>query len=220
MTLWYFNIEDFPDVELQRHLLVLPKDIVSDIDRYRFIDDKKFRLVARLLLWKYAQDNNLIWDWGQWKRTSTNKPFMQNGPYFNISHSGKMVLVAISTEQELGVDIEYNSDIDITSISHYLHEDEIAFLKQKGNNQNNFYKVWTRKEALLKAIGIGLLEGVNHFNVLSDVIKYQRTWFLQDLQVAEGYSAAVCYPIKPKNNIIQKVEFNELNNFINEKIIS
>lgn len=73
------------------------------------------------------------------------KPYIKD-LYFNISHSNKMIAIIISNE-ECGIDIEYiNPYKDITNLKKRFHI----------NNNDEFYKQWTRKEAYFKKIGTGI----------------------------------------------------------------
>lgn len=89
---------------------------------------------------------------------TNKKPYIADCPIkFNISHAGSHVLLGFS-KTEIGVDIEYiNYNIDYLSITHnYFAEKEIINIKNSNNPALLFFKYWTRKEAFLKAIGIGL----------------------------------------------------------------
>lgn len=219
MTLWYFNIDDFPEEQIQQHLLNLPDFICLEIDRYRFTDDKKFRLISRLLIQKYVLETSSVWNWKDWKKNENQKPFLENGPFFNISHSGKMVVVGFSSTLEVGLDIEEIKDIDTIALSTSFHKDELLFLEKKDFDLDNFYKIWTRKEALLKALGIGLLEGINQISVLEDEIVYKNKWYMHEIQLVKNYKCCICTS-KQVNKINSKqIDFNSLNKFINEKIL-
>lgn len=219
MTLWYFNIDDFPDEEVQSVLLNLPDVISNEIDRYRCMDDKKCRLISRLLLQKYVVENNQKWNWDAWKRSSTHKPYLDQGPLFNISHSGKIVLIGFSEEMELGIDIEQINKVDAEALSIYFHEDELTFLEKNNFSKDDFYKIWTRKEALLKAIGIGFLEGLNQISTIKDIVYYQNEWYLYEIQLVEGYKCCVCTSNEVKNINSKQIDYFTLNNFIHEKIL-
>ena len=76
------------------------------------------------------------------------KPYFKNGPYFNISHSGKYVIMAISNK-EVGVDIEENVDKDMSMLLKIFNEAEAKMLKEHAD----FYYLWCAKESLIKCIG-------------------------------------------------------------------
>ena len=76
------------------------------------------------------------------------KPFFENGPYFNISHSGKYIVMAVS-DKEVGVDIEENVEKNMSSLIRIFNEAEAKMIKEHAD----FYYLWCAKESLIKCIG-------------------------------------------------------------------
>ncbi|HTF96112.1 MAG TPA: 4'-phosphopantetheinyl transferase superfamily protein [Cellvibrio sp.] len=106
-------------------------------------------------------------------RAAKGKPFISNSDLrFNLSHSGNWVVLALAREVELGVDIEQiKKGRDLLSIAEsYYHPDEFAQLQQftdPAAKIDFFYQLWTLKEALLKALGVGISAGLEkaHFRI-------------------------------------------------------
>jgi 4'-phosphopantetheinyl transferase len=103
----------------------------------------------------------------------TGKPFATDKDLpFSISRSANSYAFVVGRgDQFLGVDIEQiKPDIDFKGISHtYYSPDEQRYILQydKTSDQKKaFYELWTRKEALLKAIGIGINTELNKVQVL------------------------------------------------------
>lgn len=77
---------------------------------------------------------------------------------FNLSHAGNHILLGVSQHGEIGVDIEvidaYRADI----ARRYFHQDEYLHLETLPSSERSraFYRVWTAKEACVKALGVGL----------------------------------------------------------------
>jgi 4'-phosphopantetheinyl transferase len=79
-------------------------------------------------------------------------PYLENYPFFiSISHSKNMALAGIS-EKPIGVDIEVIRDFDKRLIPRFFTESEQDFIRC----DEDFFKVWTVKEAYLKLTGEGL----------------------------------------------------------------
>ena len=76
------------------------------------------------------------------------KPFFENGPYFNISHSGKYIVMAVS-DKEVGVDIEENVEKNMSSLIRIFNDAEAKMIKEHAD----FYYLWCAKESLVKCIG-------------------------------------------------------------------
>lgn len=82
-------------------------------------------------------------------KNENGKPYFANGPYFNISHSGKYVLMAVSTA-EIGVDIEEIKSKDMSSLVRIFNEAEAKMIKE----HSDFYYLWCAKESLIKCMGL------------------------------------------------------------------
>lgn len=92
--------------------------------------------------------------------------------YFNVSHSNDKIVYALSLNKNLGIDIEYIRDnVEECNIAQkFFHKNEYAFIKQLNDcNQQlakmAFFHCWTRKEAFIKAIGLGLSHSLKEFEV-------------------------------------------------------
>lgn len=100
------------------------------------------------------------------------KPFIEGGPAFNLSHSGEYVVLAVSKVAPVGVDVETS---DTQQLLHELlpliaHPAEKRVLSACAQDaQVRMYRrMWTRKEALLKAIGVGVSDAICSINVQLD----------------------------------------------------
>ena len=84
-------------------------------------------------------------------KNENGKPYFTNGPYFNISHSGRYVLMAVSTS-EIGVDIEEIKNKDMSSLVRIFNEAEAKMIKE----HSDFYYLWCAKESLIKCMGLSV----------------------------------------------------------------
>jgi len=126
---------------------------------------------------------------------------------FSISHSGDVVLVALARARRVGVDVERaQAGRGIDGIAgRFFSAAECAALASlaPASRQDAFFTCWTRKEAYIKATGQGLSLALASFDVAlapgaparllatrPDAGERER-WTLQDLDVGEGYKAAV-----------------------------
>lgn len=94
------------------------------------------------------------------------KPFLiAEELQFNLSHSSGHGLLAVTCQAEIGVDIEGMSrKVDTSGIAErFFSETETGELFALNDDQqrHGFFNLWTRKEAWLKATGIGISEGLN-----------------------------------------------------------
>ncbi len=90
------------------------------------------------------------------------KPFLEQGPFFSISHSRQFSVLAVS-ENEIGIDIEMHQSPSERLLDRCFTEDEAAFAKL---STENFLRIWTAKEAVLKLFGTGFSFSPKNFSVL------------------------------------------------------
>ena len=90
------------------------------------------------------------------------KPFFEHGPFFSISHSRQYSVVAVS-ENEIGIDIEMHESPSERLIDRCFTEDEQQFARL---STENFLRIWTAKEAVLKFLGTGFSFSPKNFSVL------------------------------------------------------
>ncbi len=80
------------------------------------------------------------------------------GVAFNLSHASGRILLGISQRGEIGIDIEVVGDYSASVARRYFREDEYALLEglAPAERARAFYRLWTAKEACVKALGVGL----------------------------------------------------------------
>jgi 4'-phosphopantetheinyl transferase len=94
-------------------------------------------------------------------RTPLGKPELPGAPLrFNLAHSGDVALVAVTQARDVGVDVETRrEDADRWSLVHHAltsRERRRVESMPRARRADAFLSIWTRKEALLKAAGVGL----------------------------------------------------------------
>lgn len=140
--------------------------------RFRFEHHRQLfvvgRGVLRLILGKYGDmpASTLAFSYGrQGKPYLTTQPSLQ----FNLSHSAKWALLAITRLETVGVDIEQIRQLpDMLGLAkRFFALTEYEQLRQLPAQQQApaFFECWTRKEAYLKAIGEGLTHPLDQFSV-------------------------------------------------------
>lgn len=194
INLWYLDTKTITPKDVETLLAVLPQNIVQEITRFRFHEDRRLKLFGRLIVESFYKNQNIAFNWNDWKISPTGKPYCNHTQAFNISHSGTYVLVAFSNH-EVGVDIEKVAPFDVRTISTYFHPEEAEYILHSTNSNSAFFKLWTRKEAYLKAIGKGIIDGLHHENCLPDTLNQSEKWFLHSLSLVPEYQVALCTSI-------------------------
>lgn len=164
---------------------LLSKAETEKVNRFRFFADKERFAVSRITL-KLLIDAFLGMPLNgvDLEYTKFGKP-VYDGLEFNISHSGNFVLIAIGGAP-LGIDIETSKEgFDFNS----LHKNtfcakEIAYINDGDDRKTRFIVLWTRKEALLKATGEGLIDDLRSISVLDDNVERNgKTYLLNSFKV-------------------------------------
>jgi 4'-phosphopantetheinyl transferase len=129
------------------------------------------------------------------------KPSVGTGGWeFNLSHSGRCALVAVSWQRTVGVDVEWiRHDVEILSIAdRFFTAAESAELHRLSAlpRTQAFFRLWTRKEAYMKATGLGMSLEPTSFEVWPALrVPVDRAaalrWSLSDLEPGEGYAGAL-----------------------------
>lgn len=201
---------DRDDGQWQPLMALLSNDEQIKADRYRFEKHRRRYILGRVTL------RNLLGGYldrapetFRFAYNSHGKPFLANddsGLRFNVSHSGEIMLAAFVLNSEIGIDIEaIQQDIDYMGIGQrWFSEQESNTLRDlpKEKRIGAFFRAWTRKEAYIKAQGIGLSYSLNRFSVSMDetspaLLEHQdglqetKSWQIHDIEVSSAYSAAV-----------------------------
>jgi phosphopantetheinyl transferase len=131
------------------------------------------RILLRLGLSEMVDDRISPREW-HFKTTPFGKPVISNHlPVlnFNISHADAVIVVAISSRLQLGIDIE-SIDQELTEdvIAGFCNAQELAVIRgcHPAQRTREFIRLWTRKEAYGKLLGFGHLIDFSSMNGLPD----------------------------------------------------
>lgn len=134
--------------------------------KYHFERDRKIYLSGHVFIRKVISHyTELAPECIQLTPVVNTKPSVLNPPfpvYFNISHSGTYILVALGFDSDVGIDVEEIADgfdTDGFAENNYHPNECSSMLALSGDLETEyFYTVWTRKEAWLKLTGQGTSE--------------------------------------------------------------
>jgi 4'-phosphopantetheinyl transferase len=141
----------------------LSKDEIIRAKKFNFKTDQDHFILARgylreLLATQLNSDpRSLPFQYGLHGKPSTDRI------QFNLSHTKTACAIAITHQGNIGIDIEdITREVDIDNIAkRVLSKTEINYLNSVPTieKQQTFYRCWTRKEAYVKALGIGIAAG-------------------------------------------------------------
>lgn len=174
--------------------------------RFRFARDRNSYIITHGMLRKIL--GNYLGSIPAEIEFSSNefgKPSLRDGCrkiHFNISHRSGLSALAFSSNSEIGVDVEKidsDFDFDLIAKAHFSDAENSFIDAERGESCKRFYTVWTRKEALLKAIGTGIGENlyvevfrkVNQYipEVISPIIQ-QADYYLNTFEYRDKFMIA------------------------------
>jgi 4'-phosphopantetheinyl transferase len=217
VLVFYGRISDFQD---EQCLSVLSKEEIIRADQYLLPLDKQRYIISRAILkhllsrFSGVNEQEILLASGK-----NGKPFWSN-PFeirFNLSHAGDGLVIGLSLEKEVGIDMERLDRIpNIPALETFLFtpsELELFHNLDPSLKQETFITAWTRKEAVLKASGEGLTKAMNELDVAfikeKNFLMGKTAWFLESFTLMENYRGAVAGECQTK--IVQYRSMNELN---------
>lgn len=214
---------DITTLDTQDLLSLLTKEEVARSDSFRQqADANRFvtgRLITKKLLGYYGMivPSAIVIQPGEKGKPVAHSDTSAVLPPFNISHSGNKVLLAFSNDP-VGIDIEQVKNVELEILAEAVFSpEELHLFRTADNSPDMFYQLWTRKEALLKNIGVGLLDDLRSIDISQKVdIDFVKTFTQQELALLgftlhdeqARYFGSLCYS---KNKPLRFIELtNEL----------
>jgi 4'-phosphopantetheinyl transferase len=151
-------------------------------------------------------------------RPSLAPPFDSSGIDFNLAHTAGMVVLAVSVGTGLGVDIESaGKPGPLAAARRYFSRQEVAALDALPDEDQprRFLRLWTLKEAYLKAIGTGIAGGLGSMTFhLDGGFAFERAadpeasrWQFRQYVVSPDYLVALACPPTPQPLAVEWHEF-------------
>ena len=218
--IYYLDINSVSNKEIAIIKKILPLNFQRRVSG-KLIQSKQ-SLLGRSLLYhcliklKKEPDEDSIF-----KLSNSGKLFIEDELQFNISHSKSYVALAIANNDKtvsIGVDIEKERKIqNLNDLLGYFAISEKKAVLTSHSRNNEFLKIWTRKEAFYKAVGIG----IHHANSLKNIIclnkyiKYSNDyWYLESFKLHKTHICS-CVTNRKTKNVFREVKINEILKRIN-----
>lgn len=155
--------EDIPSLSF------LNEEDLSSISKIKLEKVKIEKAISTAIKNKYIKDYYL---------SNKGKP-LSNNIYFNISHSGSKLVLALDKSHPVGVDIEEIKDHKIDLKDKVCSDIEKQYVK----DYKSFLEIWTNKESLIKCIGGTIFKSIksitslpiNGRKIYEDKIYYSKT---------------------------------------------
>jgi len=183
--IWYIDKSKFSKQQILNFRKLLSEEERIKADRFHFEKDQTRYIITHGIL------NQLIVNYLNigltdisFNKNEKLKPFIKGFPHlqFNLSYSLDYILIAFRfcnkkqldcSNLQIGIDVEdISRSIDIALIiKDYFTFEEQEQILNSTSPANVFFKLWTRKEALVKATGTGLISELKTYNLFPPVSK-------------------------------------------------
>ncbi|HSE19062.1 MAG TPA: 4'-phosphopantetheinyl transferase superfamily protein [Pyrinomonadaceae bacterium] len=199
---------DQPDNRLESFRRTLEPHELERAGRFHFEKHRRHFIVARGFLrsvvarYLETQPEALRFVYGTYGKPALAS---EHSLRFNLSHSNQVALLAVALDAELGIDVEHiRADFASEDIARrFFSRTEVEAFNAlpKEEQVAAFFRCWTRKEAYIKAIGKGLSQALDAFDVTLEpdlppaLLRAEEDdasrWLLRDVHVGEAYAGAL-----------------------------
>lgn len=175
MQIYTYDIRKMNNDEYRAWYGMMSDERKKRVDAFRFEDDRKRSVAGEMLARKAVSEMcGIAPESITFERTRYGKPYTSIAE-FNVSHSEDIVVCAVD-KAPVGIDIEKIRSVNLKTAKKVFSEEEITYLfghtpeeKEFTNTGNpdilaRFFELWTKKEAVGKCIGTGLIHEENYDN--------------------------------------------------------
>ncbi|MBU2533377.1 MAG: 4'-phosphopantetheinyl transferase superfamily protein [Alphaproteobacteria bacterium] len=231
VDLWFWPTEARPDqYDLWRGHLDAAEH--ARLARFKFARDQiRFTVcrsrMRRILGWYTRTRPQAV----RFTTTGRNKPVLAadvegDAPdgrriHFNLSHTDGLACLAVTRGHAVGIDLEKRREVKDDFIAYALNPAEHAGVEAlaTADRQAAFFRVWTAKEAYLKALGTGLWQSLKSFDVempaavapgtfepgrllrIDDAAERARHWQIYTFQATEHHTGALALSTAPETQV-------------------
>lgn len=205
--IWRANL-NLSNVAIQHLATFLSNDEIARANKFYFPEHKRRFIVARGILRQLLSNylnispKKIEFDYGDRGKPQLSKS-SNNSLQFNVSHSQEYALFGFASDRLIGVDIEYLREMpDAIKIARrFFSPPEFQLIASLDDQQQQkvFFKLWTAKEAYLKALGTGLAGSLNSIEIsfeddnllITEGTAILDNWFICSYIPADNYVAAM-----------------------------
>lgn len=224
--IWTASLEKTPERRAE-FLPILSSDEQARAKRFYFERDRNHyvagRAILRILLGNYlgVEPARIEFTYGVYGKPDLETALNGRNLQFNLSHSKDQAIYAFNWDQPVGVDIEYIHPMknmeEIAAQFFTANECEMIHFSPKDQKYESFFKIWTCKEAYLKANGSGLMVPINQVEIfmtpegkaglasIGDDLQQTAPWSLKIFTPITGYQAACAIKDHKKQIVYQQI---------------
>ncbi|MCC8425584.1 4'-phosphopantetheinyl transferase superfamily protein [Mucilaginibacter sp. UR6-11] len=196
-------LKPWSDDELQQRLEFIPDRIRQQLLLKKNHLDVQLSVAGNLLILALLKHFGIGLTLVEIVYNDYQRPYFNGGFDFNISHSGNRVIGCATLNGKVGVDIEVMKPVDL-DYDDYFTANEQQKIRAAKDPGTEFFKYWTRKEAVLKALGTGVHTPLPDIDVSADELCYNsETYYLTPIDIAAGYHGCIAHTVKQEISVNQ-----------------
>lgn len=155
------GIDAFDESFIDKCKTFFPKWRKEKMLRYKHLKGQIQCALGYLLLIHALCEEGVFNEMPEFSYNEHDKPFLKNYPgwYFNISHC-KTAACCVLSHRDIGIDIEEVKEYKENLAAYICNNNELKSLHDSNNKSDDFYKLWTRKEAVFKMLGSGITNNI------------------------------------------------------------
>ena len=166
-----------------RELASVPSDEMEEISFISSESLRKQRLAVRALLCELFGEKVYL------SHHDNGKPYLENSvTNISITHTAKYVAVILNDNEDVGIDIESIRHAEEDLIERTMNEEEQRMIRSAAQPDRMFTRLWTQKEAVVKAEGTGICS----FEQLQTLLPANKTYRLETIE-KEKYIYTIAY---------------------------
>jgi 4'-phosphopantetheinyl transferase len=172
IEIWVMRVDGLDEAAVKPCAVVLDQAERNKASRFVFARNRVEYIVAHVLARRALAAMTghppaaFAFEPGAYGKPAARVGGANTGMHFNLSHTNGLVAVAVAPFEH-GLDVEAVSrDVNVGIADHYFCPREIAWLNSlpQPRQSEGFLRLWTLKEAFIKATGLGLSQGLDTFS--------------------------------------------------------
>jgi len=220
--LWFCDPALFETIELLEQCnSLLSTEEIKRRNRFYFEKDRKLFTIShaflRVVLGLYLNcpPANITFETNFYGKPYLIPEEENNKIKFNLSHTENLICCAFTYSEAIGCDVEFTDRLqNIDTLGQYffssLEKSVLASIPSQKKHNEHFFKLWTRKESYIKAVGKGLSISLDRFGFQfcsdtgriifqPELVEKTQNWHFWLLQPTDKHIAAVCQSIPVKD---------------------
>ena len=172
--IWSANL-DQPENISQKYYLVLSQQEKDQADKYKVKELRDRYILSKGILkqlladYKTCEYQEIKFEYNSFGKPCIATSSNADDICFNLSHSGNLAVFSFVKNKNIGIDVEQVQEIPdmdgVVNLCFSEFEKEWFYRISPGQKKEIFYKIWTTKEAYIKAIGKGFSFSPNRINL-------------------------------------------------------